>query len=201
MFGGKGTPTQGTDESPFFGKLMMLHIERMKWETPKVSGKPPSPRGGATSVLAGHRLFIYGGECEPEAPPSDELWVLDLELLAWTNTPIRGVSPGRLAYAAAAAVGNKCFFFGGWTGDEVLGTMHTFDAVTHMWEPVEENQAGPSPPARYGHSLVAVKDKIIMYGGRDAYKHYATLAIFDATTEVRLPPRLCLANAARDRGQ
>eukprot|EP00966_Prymnesium_polylepis_P229704 5314742-Prymnesium_polylepis.2 len=54
---------------------------RMKWEVPKVSGTAPSPRGACTSVLAGHRLFIYGGVTDLDGPPSDELWVLDLELV------------------------------------------------------------------------------------------------------------------------
>ena len=136
-------------------------------------------------MLAGHRFFIYGGEVEVDGPLNDELWVLDIEVLSWMNAPIRGVSPGRLAYSAAAAVGNKCYFYGGWTGDETINTMHTLDAVKLMWEPVEENPAGPNPPARFGHSLIAVQEKLIMYGGRDQYKVFSTLCIYDTNTEVR----------------
>ena len=95
-----------------------MHIEKMKWEVPKVLGKPPSPRGGCTSCLNGNRFLIYGGEEAAAGPPSDELWSLDLESATWTNAGIRGVSPGRLSYGAAACVGNKCYFFGGWNGDE-----------------------------------------------------------------------------------
>ncbi|KAL1525478.1 hypothetical protein AB1Y20_020334 [Prymnesium parvum] len=184
-FGGIGNlkPTLPED-IPFFGELLMLHIERLKWEVPKVSGQPPSPRGGCTSVLAGHRLFIFGGLVDVDGPPSDELWSLDMEMLQWTNIPIRGVSPGRLAYSAAAAVGNKCFFYGGYTGEEAVDKMYVFDVVNHMWEPVEENQAGPNPPARFGHSLIAMGSKLIMYGGRDLHRHYSTLCIFDTETEL-----------------
>ena len=62
--------------------------------------------------------------------------------------------------------------------------MYVLDAVKHMWEPVEENAAGPNPPARYGHSLVAVEQRLIMYGGRDPHRHYSTLAIYDTETEL-----------------
>lgn len=82
LFGGLGNlkPTV-PGEASFFGQLLMLNIERMKWEVPRVSGIPPCARGGCTSVLAGHRLYIYGGLVELDAPPTDELWCLDMELV------------------------------------------------------------------------------------------------------------------------
>ena len=85
----------------------------MRWESPKVAGKPPSARGGATACLSGNRLMVYGGMVEPEAAPCDELWSLDLETATWVNHNIRGVGPGGLAYGAAACIGNNAYFFGG----------------------------------------------------------------------------------------
>ena len=102
---------------PYHDTLYTYHIERTKWEQPKVAGKGPSPRGGCTSCLNGNRFFIYGGEVEDaSAPPSDELWSLDLESATWTNCANRGVSPGPLSHGAAASVGNKVYFSAASTG-------------------------------------------------------------------------------------
>ena len=127
IFGGYSEPVRpGSDAIPFHSCLFTLHIEKMRWERldpPKVSGNPPSPRGGCAACLNGNRFLIYGGEVggdkEPpkaDCAPSDEFFSLDLEQTTWTNCQIRGVSPGCLSFGAAACVGNKVFFFGGWNG-------------------------------------------------------------------------------------
>lgn len=190
-----GSVKPGTEGVPFHNTLFTLHVEKMRWEVPKVHGRPPSPRGGCTSCLCGNRFLIYGGEVEGdkeppknEFPPTDELWSLDLEQAMWTNCSIRGVSPGPLSFGAAACVGNKAFFFGGWNGTEPCNGLYVLDAVSLMWEPVEDNPSGPRPSPRWGHSLLAVTDKLIMYGGRDSLMHFQTLAIYDTNTETWSTP-------------
>ena len=167
VFGGvTGAPKPGSDTPPYTDQLLSMHIEKMRWEAPKVGGAhKPSARGGCVSCLNGNRLLIYGGEVEANGPPSDELWALDLETATWTNCGIRGVSPGKLSYGAAACVGNKAYFFGGWTGEEASNGLYTLDAVSLMWEPLEDNASGPRPTPRWGHSLVAVEDKVRERGG------------------------------------
>jgi len=196
MFGGKSESVKpGVEGVPYHNTLFTLHVEKMRWEVPKVNGRPPTPRGGTTSCLNGNRFLIYGGEIdgEKEPPksdctPSDELWSLDLEQATWTNCQIRGVSPGPLSFGAAACVGNKAFFFGGWNGTEATNGLYTLDAVSLMWEPLEDNPSGPRPSARWGHSLLAVEDKLIMYGGRDALMHFQTLSIYDTVSETWSSP-------------
>ena len=188
IFGGMAAPKGPSDDCPFHDSLFTMHIEKMKWEVPKVLGKPPSPRGGCTSCLNGNRFLIYGGEVQTNEPPSDELWYLDLEAATWTNAPIRGVSPGRLSYGAAACVGNKSYFFGGWDGNEPTNGFFMLDATTLMWEPLEDSPSGPRPSQRFGHSLLALDDKLYMYGGKDPLMHFTTLAIYDTTTEVWSTP-------------
>ena len=58
-----------------------------------------------------------------------------------------------------------------------------------MWEPVEDNPSGPRPSPRWGHSLVASEDKLVMYGGRDAMLHFTTLAIYDTISETWSTPQ------------
>ena len=197
VFGGRGDPVKpGSEEVPFHNTLFTMHVEKMRWEVPKVTGVAPSPRGGCVSCLSGNRLLVYGGEIEgdkeppkSDCTPSDELWSLDLEAASWTNCSIRGVSPGPLSFGAAACVGNKAYFFGGWTGSEASNGLFTLDAVSLMWEPVEDNPSGPRPTPRWGHSLLAVEDKLFMYGGRDHLMHFATLSIYDTTSETWSMPQ------------
>lgn len=118
-----------------------------------------------------------------DGPPSDELWVLDLELLAWSHASIRGVSPGRLSHSAAAAVGNKCYFFGGLTPEGPTDKMFMLDPASFMWEPMEVESGSPQPTPRYGHTLLAYQEKLVMFGGKDNFKTHHTLAIFDTKTE------------------
>ena len=197
VFGGRSEPVKpGEDAVPYHDTLFTMHLEKMRWEVPKVTGKGPSPRGGCTSCLSGNRFLIYGGEVEgdKEPPksdcmPTDELWSLDLELATWTNCPIRGVSPGKLSFGAAACVGNKAFFFGGWNGEESSNGFFSLEATSLMWEPLEDSAGGGRPSPRWGHSLQAVEDKLVMYGGRDHLMHFATLAIYDTTTETWSTPQ------------
>jgi len=186
IFGGQAVGKKG--EPPFTNQLHTIHIEKMRWETPKVSGKPPTPRGGCAHCLAGHRLLIYGGEEAKDAPPSEEFWALDLENATWLPLNIRGVSPGPLVHGAAACVGNKAYLFGGFNGKDASAGLHMLDCVTMIWEPLDDNAAGPRPSARWGHSLYAVEDQLIMYGGRDALMVHSTLAIYDTTTNIWSTP-------------
>ena len=86
-------------------------------------------------------------------------------------------------------MGNKAFFFGGWNGEEATNGLFTLDAVSLMWEPVEDNPSGPRPSPRWGHSLLAVDDKLVMYGGRDSLMHFSTLAIYDTGSETWSTPQ------------
>jgi len=175
-----GCTNKKKEAEPYSDATYAVHVEKMKWELLKTT-QSPGPRGGCVSCVCGNRLLVYGGEVEEGAAPCDELWALDLDTHAWTPVSIRGVSPGPLAHGAAACVGNKAFFFGGYTGSEATNGMYLLDGVTYMWEPMEDN--GTRPTARYGHSLIAAEDKLIMYGGRDPLMHFTTLAIYDTATE------------------
>jgi len=40
----------------------VLDLNASRWIKPKISGTPPAPRYGHTSILAGSRIIIFGGK-------------------------------------------------------------------------------------------------------------------------------------------
>ena len=184
LFGGLAGSTSKTHA---LNGVHSIHIEKMRWEQPKVIGKPPSPRGACSSCLAGHRLLIYGGEVD-KGVLTDEFWALDLERASWIPMNIKGVAPGPVAFGAAACVGNKAYFFGGSDGKLPTNRFHAFNIVTQIWEPLDDNPGGPRPSPRFGHSLVTVEANVVMYGGRDTLMGYNTLAIYDTATNIWSTP-------------
>ena len=149
-----------------------------------MAGKPPSPRAGCAAALSGHRLYLYGGESDATGPPLDDLCCLDLEGASWQQLIGRGMSPGRLSFAAAASIGNKVYLFGGCTGEGVTNSFHSLDVVSTMWDPIESLTSQPPSP-RMGHSMVAVCSQLLVYGGKDKAtgKVFAGLAVFDTQGE------------------
>ena len=136
------------------------------------------------AALSGHRLFLYGGESDATGPPLDDLCCLDLEGASWQQLIGRGMSPGRLSFAAAASIGNKVYLFGGCTGEGVTNSFHSLDVVSTMWDPIESLTSQPPSP-RMGHSMVAVCSQLLVYGGKDnaTGKVFAGLAVFDTQGE------------------
>ena len=164
--------------------LTTYYLLLTRFDTPKMAGKPPSPRAGCAAALSGYRLFLYGGESDATGPPLDELCCLDLEGASWQQLIGRGMSPGRLSFAAAASIGNKVYLFGGCTGEGVTNSFHCLDVVSTMWDPVESLTSQPPSP-RMGHTMVAVCSQLIVYGGKDKAtgKVYAGLTVFDTEGE------------------
>ena len=173
----------GCDGGMYSNDLRLLNTAKMKFDAPRMAGKPPSPRAGCAAALSGYRLFMYGGESDAGAPPLDELWALDLEASSWQLMQGRGVSPGRLAFAAAASIGNKVYIFGGSNGEACSNVLHALDVVTSMWEPVESLTSQPPSP-RMGHSLTASGTQLFVYGGKTKDgKVLATLAVYDTLND------------------
>ena len=137
----------GVDGGVYSNDLRLLNTRSaIKFDTPKMAGKPPSPRAGCAAALSGYRLFLYGGEESATGPPLDELCCLDLEGASWQQLIGRGMSPGRLSFAAAASIGNKVYLFGGCTGEGVTNSFHCLDVVSTMWDPIESLTSQPPSP-------------------------------------------------------
>lgn len=155
--------------------MRVLHTDKMRWaEATPIDGPLPPAAYASASAIIGTRLFVYGGETRegtgPSPSPLDQLWVFDVATTEWAQLELGGLPPGPLSFGAAAAIGNTLFLFGGWNGAQVHARMHTLhtSASVASWEPATIAAGSASVSARLGHSMVAIGEKLYVYGGRGA---------------------------------
>ena len=82
----------------------------------------------------------------------------------WKNSYVKNSQPSRDG-ATGIKINNKVYVFGGQgiTKDNQVKVLHPY---TRKWETLATSY---SPKVRYGHSAVAYKQKIIIYGGWSSY--------------------------------
>lgn len=155
--------------------LRVLHTDRMKWSDAALADAvSPPPFFAAASAILGTRLLLYGGEegggFEPSAAPLSTLWSLDITTREWRPLDAGGMHPGPRSFAAASAVGNTLYLFGGWNGTSVTNELFQLktNAPVPSWEPADISAASPMPKPRMGHTMVTIGEKLYVYGGRGA---------------------------------
>mmetsp|Transcript_14496 Transcript_14496/g.47315 ORF Transcript_14496/g.47315 Transcript_14496/m.47315 type:complete len:627 (-) Transcript_14496:332-2212(-) len=159
----------GHDGSGVTGELHRLQGGRMKWSAPDTTGNGPPACAGAAAAIAAHTFLIYGGYGEAGTDaPLDCFHALDLKSLHWTRHETVGATPGPLLHAAAAAIGNKLYLFGGWTGAEMSNRLFVYSLSSRTWEPMDDHE-GAAPEGRMNHSLVAYGSRLFLFGGKNTY--------------------------------
>ncbi|XP_075882915.1 host cell factor 1b [Nelusetta ayraudi] len=156
------------------------------WEIPPTSGQAPPPRESHTAVVtsnrSANRLIIYGGMSGCRL---GDLWVLDIDSLAWSKPNLAGTAPLPRSLHSATTIKNKMYVFGGWVPlvmDDVkvathekewkcTNTLACLNLESMCWETVlmdsvEEN----IPRARAGHCSVAINSRLYIWSGRDGYR-------------------------------
>ena len=104
--------------------LAVLKIQRrnFEWIIPEVQGKPPAPRYGHSMHLIDwlNSIFIYGGRCDSDMISKDkksklfnDLWMLNLKELEWTQVESKGEVPSPLYAHNSAIYGSQMIIFGG----------------------------------------------------------------------------------------
>jgi len=136
----------------------------------------PLPQGAnelVGAVVAG-RLYVYGGErmkaqyalrvVNPPTQPLGMFWAYDPKTDSWTRLPS---NPIPVHHAAAAAVGQKFYLFGGFRLPDTgkIGwypedRAWVYDTETEQWSALP-----PMPTPRGAAAAVAVGHKIYVVGG------------------------------------
>ena len=93
--------------------MFILDIDNNKWIRPHYTGIPPSPWYYHTAVLAGSKIFIFGGK-GPKNVVHKDLHALDPSTLEWFEGPEGSGSPAsRFGHSTNFINGNKIVLFGG----------------------------------------------------------------------------------------
>jgi hypothetical protein len=163
-------------------------VAEAEWSSPLIGGKPPPARGGQTGALIGNLFVMFGGTFYQEKfQYLNDLWVIDTDTMEWHKPKAAGHPPGA-RYGHSAAVVDTCVYvFGGKGSSKVLfNDLHMLDVVRWTWSLVPSTTAPPL--GRFGHSMVAVGDKLVVFGGWDGVSAMNDLWVFDTTATSWIKP-------------
>lgn len=152
LFGSKLIMFGGEDiHRKLLNDIHILNLETMTWNKVQATQPPPSPRyDHAASIHAQRYLLVFGG-CSHSTCFND-LHVLDLHTMEWSQTEIRGDYVTPRAGHCGATINGNWFIVGG--GDNKGGATETLvlDMTKLVWSVVTKVN-GRDPIASEGISV------------------------------------------------
>ncbi|MCO5561618.1 hypothetical protein L7F22_015239 [Adiantum nelumboides] len=191
MFGGEDTKRR------LLNDLNILDLETMTWDDVEAVGTPPSPRSDHTAtVQAGRYLLVFGGGSHSTC--FNDLHVLDLDSMEWSQPHPQGVIPTPRAGHAGVKVGDSWYIVGG--GDNKSGISETMvlNLSTLVWS-VTASVEGRTPIASEGLSVVSAtsngEEVLVAFGGYNG-RYSNELYIMKTNQKVKSQPKYLESPAA-----
>jgi N-acetylneuraminic acid mutarotase len=147
----------------------------------------PGPRAAHSCELIGNQLYLFGGWNGKKA--LNDLVILDLETLKWSEPETIGTKPGLRNNHATTIMSRYMYLHGGHNGDIWLDDLYILDINSFVWNKITTNNEGV-PSARACHSLSRVDRKLYMFGGYDGTKCYNEVEIFDTDSKTWSTPKV-----------
>ena len=146
----------------------VYELDLLEWEWSKLesNNRPPAIRDSHSSLLAGNKIYVYGGS-DGVSKKSDELLRYDLNTNSWECVDAEGVKPvGREGHTACIVQDKYMIVYGGWgPTEDVLTDVHCYDMERNRWSEVIK-KSGPDPKPRESQASCAIKDHIYIFGGQ-----------------------------------
>ena len=119
----------------------------------------PTPVADVHGVLIGEKIYVPGGRLA-DGRPTDILEIYDPRRDAWgTGAPL----PQPVSAYALADFEGQMVLFGGWDGERALDVVYVYDPGADAWR-----EGTNMATARRDAGAVALADKIVVLGGRNA---------------------------------
>ena len=149
----------------------------------------PVKRSDHSTVKVGDYLYMWGGRQPglPEVHDSEEkramcsvMEVCHLASGRWEQKPTTGTPPLGVIGYAAAAIGNKIFYYGGYCNhdDCYHNSLHSFNVDTFHWEELSPTTPHHGPMMKRSCGMIAVQldgqDYLVIIGGRRTSPNYTT---------------------------
>lgn len=200
--------------SGWFDDLFVFDTETSTWSPLETQGSKPRSRDKLQGVAVGSQIYYFGGfgpktdEAEvddlegsdeddeyediPESKEQEgaefgwfnDLFVLDTESLKWSQ-PMQmnlGVPTQRAAHGMCA-IGRNLVIFGGRDVEDRQNDLHIFNIDSRKWD-TEMQVGGLKPEPRSFHTLTAVGNKAVLFGGRGRdNQHFDAFQVFDIETK------------------
>jgi len=150
------------------------------------TAESPTDRSSHGISVVGDSLYLFGGEHTARTPVPSTLHVLDMNSshLKWRTEEVSGSPPSQRFGHAQVTIGDCIYVFGGRAGTQIdellMNDLHKFDTKTRTWTAVDTKGDLPSP--RSFHKMVALKNKLYVFGGCPAKGRLADLHMFDPHT-------------------
>lgn len=151
----------------------------MTWyQGPEGSGSPSARFGHSASLINGSKMLIFGGWNGRLF--YNDLYLLDLEVMAWSQPKCTGPTPSPRQGHTAIQVGTNLIIQGGFIFDEerqigsgfkqgtqlrscYLNDLRILDTENFIWSRLRVSGTPPLP--RYGHTSNISGSDIVIFGG------------------------------------
>ncbi|KAI8140439.1 hypothetical protein BJV82DRAFT_520211 [Fennellomyces sp. T-0311] len=156
-------------------------IADLTTETNPTSGEIPPPLVGASTIVVGNSMYVFGGRLVSSRQMTNNLYVLDLTTLVWRRhigPPDSTPAPQPRYFHSANTYKNHMVVFGGMSHSNQQQELCALDDVcllnltTMTWTYPEVGPSIFSPQPRYAHLAVTAQDKLIVMGGQDMANQY-----------------------------
>lgn len=135
----------------------------------RISGAPPSARGGHTATLVENKIYLFGGHELRGAGKGfiyhNGVYVLDLKELRWVPFHRQRGTPAAPRYGhTASLLGSRIVIFGGKGGPNLyFQDLHALDVETSTWYRGPSRPGDPAP--RFWHSSNMSDSHMYIFGG------------------------------------
>ncbi len=132
----------------------------------QVPGDGPNPRKGHSMAEINGKVYMFGGvgETRDDSSILNDLWQFSRDSNEWKRLfPLDEKPVGRYGHKAVVA-NNKMYIFSGMvSGGYNITDGWCYDPQANSWTPIVPDNDWPSP--RIDYSMVAIGNKIYVYGG------------------------------------
>uniref|UniRef100_S4RL26 Zgc:163014 n=1 Tax=Petromyzon marinus TaxID=7757 RepID=S4RL26_PETMA len=164
--------------------IWKLHIENNSWLPAETvaTGKTPECRIGHTATFDSEmrRIYVFGGS--KNGKWFSDMHILDMATWKWQLVEAKGKVPP-LAYHSSTLFRHELFVFGGVfplpnpQPDGCSNQLYIFNPQHSIWyQPIV---VGDLPCPRSGHSMILLKNKLVIFGGWDAPMCFSDLHVLD----------------------
>lgn len=135
----------------------------------RVSGQLPPARSAHGAVVYNNHLWLFAGY--DGHTRLNDMWKIDLTSSSpqWEEIQQSGDSPPTCCNFPVAVVDDDMYVFSGQSGAKITNNLYKFKFKEKVWIRIRTEhllRGSPSPPQRrYGHTMVAYRRCLYVYGG------------------------------------
>ncbi|KAI9307903.1 hypothetical protein BJ944DRAFT_237469 [Cunninghamella echinulata] len=170
------------------GKKELCYIDTNALSANHIStqGDIPTARKYCTIVGMGNFVLLYGGEPTNTNDQWDpHLYALNLNNRYWQRVKMEGAIPPERSGHTAVAIGGIMYIWGGQHHGRYYNEVLAFNTSNYSdnphWDLIHNgnNDQGPIPTGRSGHTSVVFENRLYIFGGSDGKHLYNDIWCFD----------------------